>query len=689
MREEESTSADSRDEASCQRRWRHMRRWAGLLVMGGIAASAVVLWRQSVQRADQFLDEANRRGVTAEVAIESSRPAHLEANAPPGVNFISTYAPQDAALLDGRPWVAATGGLLAHMDGRSPPVRYTHLSGLAGSDLTAAGRLSGGILLGDRAGGLTLVDGERAIVWRAAWPRACAIVDILSIDDTAYILAGGLGVFAFDGRRLVDLGAAGGVDLSAAAALCHGPGGLRAGGRDGQLWLQDGGRWQTWSNAVEGEPVTALACPTADPAQLVVGTPFGLYRVNDGQAAPLARDLFVTSLAATPAGLYAATFDQGLWLLDPQSGARRTQMLAGHRLDRLRLLDGRLYAFGPSGTYVLEQGQLRSLPPASAGLTAAHVTALAREGAGPLWVGTFAGGIDILDDDLRIIRHLPQHVPGEASIDARDDQINALLYRGETHEMLASTVRGLDIYSAAGLRRLPLDDEETGGERPAGTAEGVAAAAWLESGLALATSRGVTLVDGARARTLYAFHGLANNHVYAVATWGKLLVAGTLAGVSLVEPGRQPRLVRNLGTGEGLPAAWITALTVAPEGVYLGTYGGGVALLHPDLRIETMPGPRLHVNPGAMTIDRGRLWVGTLEAGLLVYDRAQRSWSRLTGSLAMVDVTAIWIDRDDFYVGSSVGLLKAPRMVVEANLAPTKNSTAAPRRANPSQEGSP
>jgi len=56
-------------------------------------------------------------------------------------------------------------------------------------------------------------------------------------------------------------------------------------------------------------------------------------------------------------------------------------------------------------------------------------------------------------------------------------------------------------------------------------------------GLALATPAGLTFLDASGARSMYAFHGLVSNHVYALGVSGDELVAGTLGGLSVLEKG--------------------------------------------------------------------------------------------------------------------------------------------------------
>src|SRR6185436_10059763 len=55
--------------------------------------------------------------------------------------------------------------------------------------------------------------------------------------------------------------------------------------------------------------------------------------------------------------------------------------------------------------------------------------------------------------------------------------------------------------------------------------------------MTVATPAGLTVIDREGSRSTNAFHGLVNNHVYALGAAGTELVAGTLGGVSMLDNG--------------------------------------------------------------------------------------------------------------------------------------------------------
>lgn len=643
-----------------------------------VAATATAAWL-AIRRADRFLAEAGRResGGTAALVVDLAPAVVLDG--PPASGVVCATALGDAhdgAALGARSYTATSGGLLVSSPGRPARRAYTHLDGLAGVELTAVAPLGDRLVVGDAEGGLSLVDGERAVAVRIHLARTGAVADLAAAAQVVYALYTGVGVIAFDGRRAVD--AARGDKpieeaLRHATALCVGDAGLAVGTSDGALYLERDAALQKLDAGLPAAPIVSLGC---DGETLLVGTPFGLHRVVAGRARELASDLFVTAILPTPGALYVATFDDGVRVLDPETGRERAHHLAGQRLHRLRLVDGKVWAFGPGGPFVYSAGAFSPLPAPPPGLSGPYVTALARDGGGALWVGTFENGIDVLGADLAPSRHLPSLGQGSAAparraaVDARDDQINALAYRPETREIIAATVHGVDLYGAGPSRRLPLGD--------ATPPDAIAAVAFTPTGLALAGNRGLTFADGGRVRTLYAFHGLANNHVYAVAAVGDRVYAGTLGGLSIVEDGK---VTRNLGAGPtGLRAAWVTALAPTAEGLYIGTYGGGVQLLRADGTVENVSaaaGP-FHVNEGALATFGNTLYVGTLEAGLLAWDRTAHTWRRLERLLPSTNVTALLPDGDALLIGTTAGLVRIHHAALDEALVPIRHPMPTP-----------
>lgn len=173
----------------------------------------------------------------------------------------------------------------------------------------------------------------------------------------------------------------------------------------------------------------------------------------------------------------------------------------------------------------------------------------------------------------------------------------------------------------------------------------------------LATPAGLTFLEPGGPQNLYAFHGLVNNHVYALARGGGKLLAGTLGGVSILEGGAVKASFTTANSA--LRQNWISALDLFEGSFYAGTYGAGVYRLDGSTWIG-YPEARFVVNPGALAAGTGALYAGTLEQGLAVLDGARQRWRFVTAGLPSKNVTAVAVAGGFVYVGTENGLVRIP-----------------------------
>ncbi len=630
------------------------------LALVGAGGAAYWIWYVIPHRVDRAIAEARRSGAAGEVRVRKE-PLRRLGQARPGVTALTSTADwRDGAFAFGRVWAATSGGVVALRTDGAWERTVTWADGLGAADATAIVRHGGRLAVGGGDGSITLLDDAQAQVVRfeTAVPGA-AITDLVSDGELLYAGTFGAGLIVWDGRKAAALTAAGGTPIAEVTALALGAHGLAVGTSAGAVLVRREGRLVPL--ALDGtDRITALAW---DGDALWVGTPFGLRNVaGDGTVSVARRDIFVTSLLADRAigRLYVGTFDGGVALHQTQGGGERA-MGGRQRIERIRMIDDRPVAFGPGGAWQLTGDFTPLAAGVPAGLSGGHVTALMARG-GEIWAGTFENGVDVFDARGQLLRHLP---PAGAAYGA--EQVNAIDARGR--DVILATVRGLWIeLDRGGTARFGVKDGLIG--------EQVQDIAVASGGAAYATNRGVTVVGtDAVARSIYALQGLANNHCYAVA-WGTdgRLYAGTLGGVSVLSP--DLIVERSYGAAKHeLRAAWVTALAATPEGIYAGTYGGGVARLTAAGEVENLgPGRHVRVNPGAMLVDGDRLYAGTLEDGLLVYDRGRREWRAVELPLGSRSVTALAVAGDVLWIGTDRGLVRVETQVIDAALQPVGES---------------
>jgi ligand-binding sensor domain-containing protein len=177
-------------------------------------------------------------------------------------------------------------------------------------------------------------------------------------------------------------------------------------------------------------------------------------------------------------------------------------------------------------------------------------------------------------------------------------------------------------------------------------------------GMTVATPAGITFLDESGARSLYAFHGLVNNHAYALAETGDRLLVGTLGGLSVLEAG----VVRaNYTTANsGLRHNWVTAIAPVGGDWFIGTYGAGVLRFDSSGRWHTFADldRQFVVNANAMLATDRAIYAGSLGGGLYIFDRARGRWRNVRDGLPSANVTALATHNGYIYVGTDNGLVR-------------------------------
>jgi ligand-binding sensor domain-containing protein len=310
--------------------------------------------------------------------------------------------------------------------------------------------------------------------------------------------------------------------------------------------------------------------------------------------------------------------------------------------------DGRLAAATSRGAFLLETGGPRRVGQ-FAGLRHPHVSALALDGAGALWVGFFEGGVDRVDPaTLRL-----SSIPGLENC----PDVNHLRWDRRAGRMAVATVRGVLEHDGAAVTRSLR-------ERDGLIGDNVAFSLSLPDGAMYGCEKGLTFERAGRLESLSGFQGLPSNHVYCGASFQGRLAVGTLGGLVILDGARVVKVIA--ATRQGLPANWVTSLVELPEGLFVGTYGGGGCLMGPDGAFQPHPpdAGRLEFNNGAVLTLDGQLLVGTLSRGLLVTSLSPEPTTRsrfVTTGLGHPDVTALAAGESALYVGTEAGLTMVPR----------------------------
>ncbi len=629
---------------------RHLR-WAYLA--GALAVMALAIWGgHAFYRASRALDDAGKQAAAAEnIKFTTARigpgPSSIEPISAPAVF-------RDAVAYHGALYVGGPAGLIEY--GEDGKVRARHLAGtelparvtaLAVGLIADAGEPE--LLIATAGEGLVAFDGRGFRQVRADAAEARDLSAVLPLA-TGRVLLGTekRGVLAYDGKSITVFHPS--LANLHITALAGDEASLWAGTVDGGVLHWHAGQVArfTEEQGLADNRVLSLAM-RGDMAY--VGSPDGVTEFSGGRLVRvLARGVFALALQAEQNRLIVGTLEQGVVEVPLEAARRHPGDAHGEPLEApvYKLLEsgGALYAVAGDGLYRQRgTGWERALDPGAALLADRNISALAFDSAGRLWVGYFDRGLDILDAGLGRATHVETD---------RVFCVNRIVSDGARGLTAVATANGLVLFDAAGRPR------QTLGRAEGLIADQVTDVLMRPDRMIVATPAGITFLDAAGARSLYAFHGLVNNHVYALGEARSKVLAGTLGGLSVLE-GDVVRASYTAGNS-GLKHNWITALIPVGDEWFVGTYGAGVLRLDAQGAFHTFPDLRapFEVNPNAMLATGGAIYAGSLSHGLYVYDRATGRWHNLQAGLPSANVTA-FAARDGYvYAGTDNGLVRFP-----------------------------
>ena len=509
----------------------------------------------------------------------------------------------------------------------------------------AAGSSEPELFIATRGAGLLAFNGTR---FRQILPAGTPsrIVTAVLVTSSGRVLLGTEreGLLVFDGERLSPLHAR----LRAAhiTALAGNEGNLWIGTLDAGIFHAHAGQLDQFAGELPDPQVLSIV---AEEGAAYAGTPMGVAEFRNGRfVRTVAGGFLARSLARRADALYIGTEDEGIVGVPLRAGAVSRMTDPGSPsgpVQRLAVLDDGLYAVGEDAVYRYDASGNRwrsVLTAAEPVLADRNVAALALSG-GRLWVGYFDHGLDILDASL------------EHAVHHEDDAlfcVNRIAGDPEGERTAVATANGLVLFDTGGRPRQVM------GRKDGLLADHVTDVAFRAGGMVVATPAGLSFVDRSGVRSLYAFHGLVNNHVYAVASYGRQTVAGTLGGVSVLDD--DAVRVNYTTANSHLQHNWITALVRLGDEWFAGTYGAGVERLDtagqwhgfPDLKEGVV------VNPNAMLVSGDRIYAGTLDRGLLVFDRPSGRWTFADAGLPSRNVTALAAGGGYLFVGTDNGLVR-------------------------------
>jgi len=614
-----------------------------------LAFAALVVWRssQAIRSASEDVRaEREFRFVT--------RPLSQPANA--GFELISSPSVfVQAARFGDHLYIAGPAGLLEYTPEGALLHQYAVGGELPGSPLLA---LATGILADSREPELVVATADDGVLafngrsFRQILPAssdARAITAILPASS-GHLLFGTKkrGVLVYDGKKITVLHPT--LDSLYVTALAGNESDLWVGTLNHGVLHFHAGATESFSEA-QGLPDPQVLSLAISGDTIYAGTATDVAVFNNGHfSRVLALGVMATALLATPTQLYVGSEDQGVILIPLEGRHPNPNQGPSAELSEVRQLfmsGDAVFAVVRNGLYRMNPrafGWQRVLETGSTVLTDRNISALAADSTGSIWVGYFDRGLDLLPADGRVT-----HIEDE-----RVFCVNRILPDAKAGTIDVATANGLVRFDNSGSEQQVLT-------RADGLiADHVTDVAAYRDGLALATPAGLTFLDASGAHSMYAFHGLVNNHVYALGVSGDELMAGTLGGLSVLNKG--DITANYTTTSSNLKHNWITAVVpVGPEWM-VGTYGAGILGLDHSGHFQSyeVGSGQFEVNPNAMLVTPNYVLAGTLGQGLYLYDRQSARWSSIHEGLPSSNVTALAAANGYIYVGTDNGLVRIP-----------------------------
>lgn len=618
---------------------------AGLAALGG----GFVAWRASraLRTASEELRAERGLRFTVRLLHASLQDSTFETVSAPAV-FLQAARFQDHL------YIASPAGLLEYDSNGAPLRQFSVGKELPSSSIVAlapanlADAQEPELLLATGQDGVLAFNGRTFRQLYPQEPEGRAITCLLPVGS-GHLLIGTkkLGVLLYDGKQITALHPTlSGVYVQALA------------GDETDLWVgtlnQGVLHWHAGATESFGEN-EGLPDPQVQTIAVVgdetyVGTVLGVAEFDRGRfSRVLAPGVLVTSLLVREDNLIVGSEDQGV-ISVPLKGVRANSHVAGMR----ELSEVRQVLESGDAVYVLTRkalfqmsargfGWRQVLQPGPALLSDSNVSALAADDGGRLWVGYFDRGLDLLEPDTGRSTHVEnEHV----------FCVNRIWPDAKTGTVAVATANGLVRFAASGRQEQVLTRSD------GLIADHVTDVVAYRDGLAIATPAGLTFLDANGARSMYAFQGLVNNHVYALGVTGDELLVGTLGGLSMIGPGEVP--VNFTSGRSGLKHNWVTAVVPVGGEWLVGTYGAGVLGLDRAghfRSFDTATGD-LVVNPNAMLVTPKHVLAGTLGKGLYVYDRETQRWVVRKEGLPSLNVTALARNGETVYLGTDNGLVR-------------------------------
>ncbi len=555
------------------------------------------------------------------------------------------YVVRDVALFQDNIFAATSNGLVVFgTDGRQLE-HWTPLEGFPSTDLTALAVLNGVLWIGTNDAGLVRHKNKTWTHFLPSQQEHRSILSLLATVQGTLFAGTGAGILTFEDDQFTQFLPA--LQKQRITSLAGNNHHLCIGTFSNGLFNYEAGVLDQYT-AASGLQDSYVTQVRLEAEVCYVSTASGLQVLEGKKFRLIAKNLFVTSFAIEAPILWVATRDRGVIPFNTQRSAApvaRTSALQRRSPTVIRKLDSTLLASTASEILYLEGKEWRPwksafqpahrcqcIGPSCARATAKCGSAISIE----VWTSFQPSGDSVThwaDESLFCINHISEDLTGRVYVSTANGLV---IFQPNRSRKVYRMEDGL--LSDRVMQTLPLD--------PEGKA------------IAIATTQGFTLKEGESMKSIYAFHGLVNNHIYTMAAEGGQIYLGTLGGISRVNKMQVTESWTQMDSG--LKRNWVNALISIDKQLFVGTYGSGIQIRTENGEWRDFPAlpDDLEINPNALYYNGTHLFCGTLDRGFFVYDTKDGSWKNVTQPLPSLNVTTFAADKDFLYVGTDRGLLQ-------------------------------
>ncbi len=362
---------------------------------------------------------------------------------------------------------------------------------------------------------------------------------------------------------------------------------------------------------------------------IYIATPLGLKKITREEVKLELTGEFIMTITEYNEKICCGTFDGRVIIGKTIDRVAKKETC----INRLRVLNNKLFALTSEGVYLLEDGKWSVFYRPSVDIPLNYITSLLKTGI-QLIIGTFEDGCFSLKSN-RLHR---------LNIEKDVNEINQIVSAGNA--LFIASNSGLFLLDQRGVKKIE------------GLPSHFVSSVLIRGKKLIAgTSRGFGLMELVHfnIKNFGSFQGLINNRVYALAHSEDKIILGTLGGISVFD---EKSFKNFTSANSALKSNWINGLIDTGSRIYIGTYGGGISYLDKEgiKSIEETKG--VEVNHNGLFYKKPYLFACTCKSGLFVYNEKENKGKFLRGLFPLDDVTAIYVDDEYFYIGTEQGLYR-------------------------------